>query len=212
MYILETTTILSIYGLCLFYTICLFFFVTKNQTKQILPVVKQIDTLAAEFPAQTNYLYVTYNGDEHDISFDEHGIIVLGCGAYRIGSSCEFDWCAVSAVRCLREMQETHKMGITNATLNLGGLQQYNNSITPRKASHSLSNLITQPIHNYSSIVINYNPETVSTDYDECDRLYFEELSLERVLDIYELEQSQGVIGMLFYGTWHVCFLWYLHF
>lgn len=117
----------------------------------VVPYVKQIDTLAAEFPAQTNYLYMTYNGSEHDVAFDEHGVMVLGCGAYRIGSSCEFDWCAVSFIRALRNQ-------------------------------------------NFRSIMVNYNPETVSTDYDECDRLYFEELSLERVLDIYEVEASSGVV------------------
>jgi len=123
----------------------------RRQELKILPFVKQIDTLAAEFPARTNYLYMTYNGSAHDLDFEDHGIMVLGCGAYRIGSSCEFDWCAVSAARTLRDK------GI-------------------------------------KSIVVNYNPETVSTDYDECDRLYFEELSFERVLDIYELEQSKGII------------------
>jgi len=117
----------------------------------VRPVVKQIDTLAAEYPAQTNYLYMTYTGTHHDLDFNENGIMVLGCGAYRIGSSCEFDWCAVSACRTLRDIKK-------------------------------------------KSIVVNYNPETVSTDYDECDRLYFEELSFERVLDIYEVEQSEGVI------------------
>ena len=118
----------------------------------VLPFVKQIDTLAAEFPAQTNYLYVTYSGSEHDVTFASAagtgGVVVLGCGAYCIGSSVEFDWCAVSCVRAVRD----------------AGKQ---------------------------SIVINYNPETVSTDYDECDKLYFEELSLERVLDIYELECAE---------------------
>merc|ERR1719419_1323029 len=120
----------------------------RNMRKDlgIIPFVKQIDTLAAEFPARTNYLYMTYNGD-----FRDHGIMVLGCGAYRIGSSCEFDWCAVSATRTLRET-------------------------------------------GHKSIVVNYNPETVSTDYDECDRLYFEELSFERILDIYETERSNGII------------------
>jgi carbamoyl-phosphate synthase large subunit/carbamoyl-phosphate synthase small subunit len=117
----------------------------------ITPWVKQVDTLAAEFPAVTNYLYMTYNGIEHDVVFNEHGTMVLGCGAYRIGSSVEFDWCAVGCVRTLR------KMG-------------------------------------HHSIMVNYNPETVSTDYDECDRLYFEEISRERVLDIYQLEASAGVI------------------
>jgi len=122
-----------------------------RQAMGIRPRVKQIDTLAAEYPAQTNYLYMTYNGSEDDLPPDDNGIMVLGCGAYCIGSSVEFDWCAVSCVRQLR------KMG--------------------RKA-----------------IVVNYNPETVSTDYDESDRLYFEELSLERVLDIYEYEKAGGVV------------------
>jgi carbamoylphosphate synthase large subunit len=117
----------------------------------IRPFVKQIDTLAAEFPSSTNYLYMTYQGAEHDLDFNEKGVMVLGCGAYRIGSSCEFDWCAVSCLRALR------KQGFKN-------------------------------------IMINYNPETVSTDYDECDRLYFEELSFERVLDIYEQESAAGVV------------------
>ena len=117
----------------------------------VKPCVKQIDTLAAEYPAQTNYLYMTYSGSEDDIEFDAQGIMVLGCGPYCIGSSVEFDWCAVSCVRQLR------KSG-------------------------------------FKAIVVNYNPETVSTDYDESDRLYFEELSCERVLDIYEREVSQGVI------------------
>jgi len=117
----------------------------------VKPVVKQIDTLAAEFPAHTNYLYVTYNGSEHDIDNSSSGVMVLGCGAYCIGSSVEFDWCAVS---CVRELKK----------------------------------------QNVPAIVVNYNPETVSTDYDESDRLYFEELSLERVIDIYELERSAGVV------------------
>jgi carbamoyl-phosphate synthase large subunit/carbamoyl-phosphate synthase small subunit len=125
----------------------------RNIRKQqnIIPCVKQIDTLAAEFPAKTNYLYCTYNGTESDLDFNDNGVIVLGCGSYRIGSSCEFDWCAVS---CLKTLKKIHK----------------------------------------KSVMINYNPETVSTDYDETDRLYFEELSLERVLDIYEIENSSGVI------------------
>lgn len=117
----------------------------------IIPFVKQIDTVAAEFPAHTNYLYITYNADSNDVKFDDHGVIVLGSGVYRIGSSVEFDWCAVRAIRTLRE----------NGT---------------------------------KTIMINYNPETVSTDYDEADRLYFETINLERVLDIYDLEQSAGVI------------------
>ncbi len=119
----------------------------------IVPVVKQIDTLAAEYPAATNYLYLTYNGTEHDVEFarDGQSVTVLGSGAYRIGSSVEFDWCSVGAVNTIRR----------------NGLK---------------------------AIVINYNPETVSTDYDVCDRLYFDELTLERVLDITDLEQPRGVI------------------
>ena len=117
----------------------------------VVPYVKQIDTLAAEYPAATNYLYMTYHGSEHDVTFDDHGVMVLGSGTYRIGSSVEFDWCSVSAIRTLRAEKQ-------------------------------------------KSVVINYNPETVSTDFDECDRLYFEELSLERVLDIYEIEGAKGVI------------------
>ncbi|ODV79886.1 carbamoyl-phosphate synthase arginine-specific large chain [Suhomyces tanzawaensis NRRL Y-17324] len=117
----------------------------------IIPFVKKIDTLAAEFPANTNYLYTTYNATSSDLEFNEQGTLVLGSGVYRIGSSVEFDWCAVSTARALRQ--------------------------AGRK-----------------TIMINYNPETVSTDFDEVDRLYFEELSLERVLDIYELETAQGVV------------------
>ena len=119
----------------------------------IVPYVKQIDTLAAEYPAQTNYLYLTYNGSEHDIDFekDNRSVIVLGSGAYRIGSSVEFDWCSVNALNTVKEK----------------GLR---------------------------SVMINYNPETVSTDYDICDRLYFDELSFERVMDIIDLENPQGVI------------------
>lgn len=159
----------------------------RRQQIGLVPYAKQIDTLAAEFPAQTNYLYMTYNGSEHDISSndpafpdntppspsrhfkakpskintttittssnsnDRGGVMVLGCGAYCIGSSVEFDWCAVSAVRQVRAMGD-------------------------------------------KAIVVNYNPETVSTDYDESDRLYFEEITLERVMDIYELEHSVGVV------------------
>ena len=119
----------------------------------IVPYVKQIDTLAAEYPAVTNYLYLTYSGSEHDISFtaDKKSIIVLGSGAYRIGSSVEFDWCSVNAVNTIKKE----------------GLR---------------------------SVMINYNPETVSTDYDTCDRLYFDELTFERVLDIVDLELPRGVI------------------
>ena len=119
----------------------------------ILPVVKQIDTLAAEYPAQTNYLYVTYSGMASDIPFEYDGksIIVLGSGAYRIGSSVEFDWCGVQALNTIRK-------------------------------------------EGWRSIMINYNPETVSTDYDMCDRLYFDELTFERVMDIIDMEQPHGVI------------------
>lgn len=117
----------------------------------IFPVVKQIDTVAAEFPAFTNYLYLTYNGSEHDVKFEDHGVMVLGSGVYRIGSSVEFDWCSVRTIRTLRE--QGHK-----------------------------------------TVMVNYNPETVSTDYDEADRLYFENINLETVLDIYQLESASGVI------------------
>jgi len=126
----------------------------RNKRKElgIIPVVKQIDTLAAEYPAQTNYLYMTYNGDENDISpKKEKQIVVLGGGPYRIGSSVEFDWCCVNAVMTLNQM-------------------------------------------GYKTIMINYNPETVSTDHDICDKLYFEEMTLERVLDIYETETPEGII------------------
>lgn len=117
----------------------------------VTPFVKRIDTLAAEYPANTNYLYTTYNASEHDVEFDEHGTMVLGSGVYRIGSSVEFDWCAVTCARKLRDMGRR-------------------------------------------TVMINYNPETVSTDFDEADRLYFEELGWERVMDIYELEQAHGVV------------------
>ena len=116
-----------------------------------MPFVKQIDTTGGEFPAETNYLYLTYNASENDIQFDKNGVIVLGCGCYRIGSSVEFDWCAVSCINALRKSNEY-------------------------------------------SIVINYNPETVSTDYDISDRLYFEEISNEVVTDIYNMEKAEGVI------------------
>lgn len=119
----------------------------------ILPCVKQIDTLAGEYPARTNYLYVTYHGAENDVCYEHDGrsVIVLGSGAYRIGSSVEFDWCGVSALHTIKQM-------------------------------------------GYHSVMINYNPETVSTDYDTCDRLYFDELSFERVMDIVDLEQPRGLI------------------
>lgn len=119
----------------------------------ILPVVKQIDTLAAEYPAMTNYLYLTYNGSESDIATetDNRSVVVLGSGAYRIGSSVEFDWCSVNALQTVKK-------------------------------------------EGWRSVMINYNPETVSTDYDMCDRLYFDELTFERVMDILDIEQPHGVI------------------
>ena len=125
----------------------------RRKQAGILPVVKQIDTLAAEYPAQTNYLYLTYSGIAHDIHFenDKRSVVVLGSGAYRIGSSVEFDWCGVQALNTIRK-------------------------------------------EGYRSIMINYNPETVSTDYDMCDRLYFDELTFERVMDILDLECPYGVI------------------
>ena len=124
-----------------------------RKERGITPYVKQIDTLAAEYPAQTNYLYMTYSGDSHDIDYEGDGrsIIVLGSGAYRIGSSVEFDWCGVQALNTIRK-------------------------------------------NGYRGVMINYNPETVSTDYDMCDRLYFDELTYERVMDIIELETPHGVI------------------
>ncbi|KAM3442192.1 hypothetical protein MY4824_001204 [Beauveria thailandica] len=120
----------------------------------IHPFVKQIDTVAAEFPAFTNYLYLTYNASEHDIDFEDHGIMVLGSGVYRIGSSVEFDWCSVRAIRTLRAS-------------------------------------------GFKTVMVNYNPETVSTDYDEADRLYFENINQETVLDIYDLENASGVLGAM---------------
>jgi len=124
-----------------------------RKERNIFPYVKQIDTLAAEYPAQTNYLYLTYSGIEHDVDFpgDRNSVIVLGSGAYRIGSSVEFDWCSVNTLNAVKEA-------------------------------------------GYRSVMINYNPETVSTDYDICDRLYFDELSFERVMDIIDLENPKGTI------------------
>lgn len=126
---------------------------TFRKELKILPVVKQIDTLAAEYPAQTNYLYLTYNGTHNDVNYlgDHKSIVVLGSGAYRIGSSVEFDWCSVNALLTIRK-------------------------------------------RGWRGVMINYNPETVSTDYDMCDRLYFDELTYERVMDIYELENPHGMI------------------
>ena len=125
----------------------------ERKRRGIVPVVKQIDTLAAEYPAQTNYLYITYNGSANDVKYlgDHRSVVVLGSGAYRIGSSVEFDWCSVNALNTIRKQ----------------GLR---------------------------SVMINYNPETVSTDYDMCDRLYFDELTYERVMDILELENPMGTI------------------
>lgn len=125
----------------------------ERKYRGILPVVKQIDTLAAEYPARTNYLYLTYSGTENDIAYENDGrsVVVLGSGAYRIGSSVEFDWCGVQALHTIRR-------------------------------------------EGWRSVMINYNPETVSTDYDMCDRLYFDELTFERVMDILELENPHGVI------------------
>ena len=124
-----------------------------RKSQGIVPVVKQIDTLAAEYPAQTNYLYLTYSGVANDVHYlgDHKSIVVLGSGAYRIGSSVEFDWCGVQALNTIRK-------------------------------------------EGYRSVMINYNPETVSTDYDMCDRLYFDELTFERVMDILDLENPHGVI------------------
>ena len=124
-----------------------------RKERGIVPVVKQIDTLAAEYPAQTNYLYLTYSGTGNDVHYlgDHRSIVVLGSGAYRIGSSVEFDWCGVQALNTIRK-------------------------------------------EGYRSVMINYNPETVSTDYDMCDRLYFDELTFERVMDILDLENPHGVI------------------
>lgn len=123
----------------------------RRKSFGIRPWVKKIDTLAAEFPADTNYLYTTYNATSHDVTFDDHGTIILGSGVYRIGSSVEFDWCAVNATLSLRNMGK-------------------------------------------KTVMINYNPETYSTDFDTADKLYFEELSYERVMDIYELESAVGVV------------------
>ncbi|KAI5776493.1 hypothetical protein EDC01DRAFT_792100 [Geopyxis carbonaria] len=123
----------------------------RRKSFGITPFVKKIDTLAAEFPADTNYLYTTYNATEHDVKFEDNGIVILGSGVYRIGSSVEFDWCAVSATVALREMGK-------------------------------------------KTVMINYNPETYSTDFDTADKLYFEELSYERVMDIYEMENASGVV------------------
>jgi len=168
----------------------------------LTPFVKQIDTLAAEFPAFTNYLYVTYNGSEHDLVFDQKGIIVLGCGAYRIGSSCEFDWCAVSAVRAVRELNEREAATASWDANSSGNSERFGGGAARRYRSWRSGQRSGRSGRKggdrkseWASIVINYNPETVSTDYDECDRMYFEEISFERVLDIYEMERHcHGII------------------
>lgn len=136
----------------------------RRKSFRITPFVKRIDTLAAEFPAHTNYLYTTYNASEHDVKFDDNGTMVLGSGVYRIGSSVEFDWCAVTCTRKLRDMGK-------------------------------------------KTVMVNYNPETVSTDFDEADRLYFEELGFERVMDIYELEGASGVVVSV--GGWSIPVFFY---
>ena len=143
----------------------------RNHRKSvgIVPVVKQIDTLAAEYPAQTNYLYLTYSGVANDVHYlgDHKSIVVLGSGAYRIGSSVEFDWCGVQALNTIRK-------------------------------------------EGYRSVMINYNPETVSTDYDMCDRLYFDELTFERVMDILDLEnrtESSYLPVDRFRTTWHCAWM-----
>lgn len=123
----------------------------QRREAEIIPFVKQIDTVAGEWPASTNYLYLTYNGDSHDVDFTDQMVMVIGSGVYRIGSSVEFDWCAVGALRELRKLEK-------------------------------------------KTIMVNYNPETVSTDYDMCDRLYFEEISFEVVMDIYKLENPEGIL------------------
>ena len=164
--------------------------------------MKQIDTLAAEFPAFTNYLYVTYNGAEHDLVFDKKGIIVLGCGAYRIGSSCEFDWCAVSAVRTVRQLNETDTTNPhdrynhgSSKYRQFSSYSQHQGGSARAYRSRRRGPKAPTKTNEWSSIVINYNPETVSTDYDECDRMYFEEISYERVLDIYQIEENcHGII------------------
>lgn len=138
----------------------------RRKSFGVTPFVKRIDTLAAEFPAHTNYLYTTYNASEHDVKFDDNGTMVLGSGVYRIGSSVEFDWCAVTCARKLRDMGN-------------------------------------------KTVMVNYNPETVSTDFDEADRLYFEELGFERVMDIYELESASGVVVSV--GGWFITLLFSPH-
>lgn len=122
-----------------------------RKSQGVLPLVKQIDTVAAEYPAQTNYLYLTYHGVEHDVTFPGDHTMVLGSGVYRIGSSVEFDYCAVGCVRELRRL-------------------------------------------GHQTIMLNCNPETVSTDYDECDRLYFDQITFETVTDVYEIERARGVV------------------
>lgn len=152
----------------------------------IRPWVKKIDTLAAEFPADTNYLYTTYHGSTHDVTFEDKGTVILGSGVYRIGSSVEFDWCAVSATQALRQMGEkTVMVNVSRPVL----CQSYARCLwpsTPQPPPHrSLLLTLLNP---------QFNPETVSTDTDNADKLYFEELSYERVMDIYELENASSVV------------------
>lgn len=137
---------------------------------KILPVVKQIDTVAAEWPAQTNYLYLTYNGTEHDLAFREPHVMVIGSGVYRIGSSVEFDWCAVGCI------QELRKVGQPPPPRRWGGHPWWEDELGRCPWPHLL--LPPQQM-GFKTIMVNYNPETVSTDYDMCDRLYFDEISFE---------------------------------
>ncbi|CRK44264.1 hypothetical protein BN1723_000950, partial [Verticillium longisporum] len=193
----------------------------------IMPFVKQIDTVAAEFPAHTNYLYLTYNASESDVSFDDHGIMVLGSGVYRIGSSVEFDWCSVRAIRTLRQTghktimvnynpetvstdyDEADKLYFENINLEtsdvsfddhgimvLGsGVYRIGSSVEFDWCSVRAIRTLRQT--GYKTIMVNYNPETVSTDYDEADKLYFENINLETVCDIYALENAGGVLGAM---------------
>ncbi|THZ56200.1 carbamoyl-phosphate synth [Aureobasidium pullulans] len=163
----------------------------------IMPVVKQIDTVAGEFPAYTNYLYTTYNGVESDIDFNDNGIMVLGSGVYRIGSSVEFDWCSVRTVRTLRENgYKTVMINVSDTSHACSGTEIASESSSPILEASRLPAIKMHDVFGIGMIVQreHYNPETVSTDYDEADRLYFENITLETVLDIYQLEQSSGVI------------------
>ncbi|THW60021.1 carbamoyl-phosphate synth [Aureobasidium pullulans] len=163
----------------------------------IMPVVKQIDTVAGEFPAYTNYLYTTYNGVESDIDFNDNGIMGLGSGVYRIGSSVEFDWCSVRTVRTLRENgYKTVMINESDTSHACSGTEIASESSSPILEASRLPAIKMHDVFGIGMIVQreHYNPETVSTDYDEADRLYFENITLETVLDIYQLEQSSGVI------------------